>query len=299
MSGPGGAADRSCPAKVNLHLEVGPLRRDGFHEVHTLYQAIALEDGLTAEHDSSGPSLEVTGPRASEAPVGEENLVLRATRAFARARGAAALETRWRLDKSIPAGAGLGGGSSDAAAALLLLRRLHDPGCPDAPLMELAAELGSDVPFFLRGGTARGGGRGEELQALEALPPLGVLLAVPSVRLCTADVYRHLDCLRSSGKPLTPPGAMPTMVEIVESLQKTRRVRLRNDLEAAAIGLHPALEALRFDLERLDPLAVAMSGSGSAWFALFPDEAAATEAASNWRRDDAEALATCFRPEGV
>jgi len=286
----------TCPAKINLHLEVGERRPDGYHRLVSLYQGLDLADDLVVEAATSGPSLEVGGPRAGAAPPGASNLVLRAARALAVETGRDALPTRFHLTKRIPAGAGLGGGSSNAAAALTAMRSVHRLKLTDSQLARIAADLGSDISFFLLAGTAAGRGRGERIEPLADLPRLGVLLVCPREGLSTPRVYETLDRLRSHRKSLTPPEALPNIEEIIRQLSSGKRVVLRNDLFVAARELMPRLGDWCSRLEALDPIAVSMTGSGSALYALFPDLTRARSAGGRFQAAGTEVFATAFRP---
>lgn len=245
-------------AKVNLSLVVLGRRPDGYHELDTVFQAVGLTDRLTFE-EADVLSLEVDDPSV---PAGPENLVLRAARALAEAadvRPRAAIT----LEKRIPAGGGLGGGSSDAAAALLALSELWGLGLSAGPLAEVGAKVGSDVPYFLFGGTARGLGRGERIEPLEDFPPRGVVLVMPPFPAATPEVFRRLGAPPWNGLPAAAGSALPD----------------RNDLEPAAEALFPALRAVREALATAGALQARLSGSGSTVFGLFPDAGSAAEAA--------------------
>lgn len=168
-----------CPAKINLHLEIGARRADGFHELATLFQAVGFCDVLEAERDDA-VRLICEGATLS---CGEDNLVVRAARALQERFGAGGCGARLVLRKSIPVGGGLGG-SSNAAGALVLLSRLWELDPDPSDLAELAGGLGSDVAFFLRGGTAVGTGRGRRLPR----PPRW-----ESGRSCSGSPVSHLD----------------------------------------------------------------------------------------------------------
>ena len=251
-------------AKVNRSLVVLGKRPDGYHELDTLFQAVGLTDRLSFE-ESDGLTLEVDDPSI---PSGAENLVLRAARALAEAAGVrprAAIV----LEKRIPSGGGLGGGSSDAAVALLGLSALWQLDLPLESLLEVGACLGSDVPFFLHGGTARGLGRGERIEPLPDLPEEGVVLVMPPFSVATPDVFRRLGSPAWDGRPAEPPGAGAGPD--------------RNDLEPAAEALFPALRDVRESLAAAGATRARLSGSGSTVFGLFPDLAAASEAARRLR----------------
>ena len=175
----------SCPAKINLYLRILGKLPDGYHQLETLFQTIDLADSLHF-HPGSGPLLEVIG--ADVGPL-EQNLVVHAARAFAAAAGMD-IGGGFRLEKRIPAGGGLGGGSSDAAGALRLLNQHHGSPLSHQQLIQIAAGLGSDIPFFLEGGCRLGSGRGTQLQPAEpgTVHRRGFLLC-PPFGLATAAVY--------------------------------------------------------------------------------------------------------------
>lgn len=237
-------------AKINLALHVRGLEPDGYHRIETLFAFCEDGDSLQVA-PGSDLSLEIGGPFAAELSSGADNLVRRAAKALARRcerRAGASL----RLDKRLPVAAGLGGGSADAAAALRLLNRWWKVGLPDAGLVDIARGLGADVPACLASRTMRGEGRGDRL-APAPMPELAgspVLLANPGMALSTAAVFQGWDG-RDGGR-----------------LEDHRQGR--NDLEAAAIMLAPAigqvLEALRTSE---GATLTRMSGSGATCFALF------------------------------
>ena len=258
-----------APAKLNLGLAVTGKRPDGFHGIRTVFQAIDLEDRLhVRERAGSELRLRVTGP--DDVPADPSNLVLRAAEALRRER-APGKGAEFHLEKRIPAGAGLGGGSSDAAAALLALERLWGLDPDPEHLRGLAAGLGSDVPFFLLGGTCRGEGRGEQLTVLEGPPSWGVALFLPGFGVSTAAAYARWD-----DKGLTEPSNRFSLLELALSQGDLALVRthLRNDLEPGVLDLEPRLAALQGFLAPRVPGA-AMTGSGSTYFALTatPEEA--------------------------
>ena len=229
------------PAKINLHLGVGPLRPDGFHELNTVYHAISLFDELRA---SPGDTLTLTmeGEGAGELALDETNLVVRAARALA-AHARVPAYARLHLRKSIPLAGGLAGGSADAAAALLACDTLWGTGVPRDELAEIGATLGSDIPFLLHGGTALGTGRGEAVSPILARPTTWHwVVAIANAGLSTPAVYRELDRLRDSPWP-------PTALQNADGLMTALRQRrpevlgaaLGNDLQPAALSLRPEL----------------------------------------------------------
>ncbi len=247
-------------AKVNRSLVVLGKRPDGYHELDTVFQAVGLTDRLTFE-ESDLLTLEVDDPSV---PAGAENLVLRAARALAEAAGVRP-RVAIALEKRIPSGGGLGGGSSDAAVTLLGLSALWALDLPIEELSRVGGELGSDVPFFLHGGTARGLGRGEQIAPLADLLPEGVVLVMPPFPVSTPEVFRRLEAPAWDGRGGGDLGAGGAPD--------------RNDLEPAAEALFPALREVREALGKAGATRARLSGSGSTVFGLFPDLATAAEAA--------------------
>lgn len=265
----GAAVSILAPAKINLGLAVLGRRPDGFHELWTLFQAVSLCDRLRIRRARHGVAV-----HCAELPgLGEANLAHRAAALFLRETGTPG-GLRVDLEKRIPAGGGLGGGSSDAAAVLLGCCRLFgvDPG--RARLLAWAASLGSDVPFFLSGGTAVGRGRGELLSPAAPWPGgATVLIHVPPAGLSTADVYGGL-----RAAPLTAGAAEPTILTArwLEGDLRRFGAALFNDLEAPAFALAPGLAAVKAALLAAGAAGALLCGSGSSVFGLFagPHEAA-------------------------
>jgi 4-diphosphocytidyl-2-C-methyl-D-erythritol kinase len=254
-------------AKINLTLRVGPARADGFHDVRSVMQSIALSDTLTLS-TRKGPFVLAT--RAPGVPADRTNLVWRAAEVLWRAlrRPGDPSDTHVKLEKQIPSAAGLGGGSADAAAALAGLNRLWGGKLSQRDLIRLAAELGSDVPFFLLGGTALAAGRGEELYPLADVPRLGVVIIKPSFGVQTAEAYRWLDEDRAAETASSGPA--PAELEVGWP-QAT--VSLVNDLEPPVARRHPGIQEIVKACREAGALGAAMTGSGSAVFAIFPESA--------------------------
>ena len=272
-----------APAKTNLFLEVTRRRPDGFHELDTVFLELELADELTLQA-APGPTLrlEIEGdPGLSSGP---ENLVIRAGEALKRAAGRADLGASLTLRKRIPQGGGLGGGSSDAAAALRGLDRLWGLGLAPRRLAELAAELGSDVAFFLAGGLQRGRGRGEVLDPLPLPPPLWMVLVFPEFPCPTPAVYRALGPHLSS----TPRAPQRLLKALSSGSPQAVGAALFNRLEAPASELFPLLREVRRELEAApECCGAALSGSGSTFLALTASES------------QAEALATRLSSAGL
>jgi len=266
-----------APAKVNLYLHVGALRPDGFHPISSLMVFADVGDRLWAER-AGALSLKVTGPMAGHAPPGDDNLVLRAARALTLAWGVADPGLSLVLEKALPAAAGLGGGSSDAAATLRLVRETLALRCKDAALEDIAAGLGSDIPACVACRPVIAEGRGERLRAAPQICALPAVLVRPPADSATGPVYRAFDAdpAGASESPAELPARIATPEEAAAVF-----ARCRNDLEAPAMRLQPAigaaLEALRAQPETL---LGRMSGSGSACFALCADPASAERLAA-------------------
>ncbi len=252
-----------APAKINLYLEVGPRGPDGFHRVRTVMQAVEWFDLVELEVDPGGRGirLEVRG----EAPSGEDNLCHRAAGLFLRETGLSA-GVSIRLTKEIPAAAGLGGGSSDAAAVLRGLEYLTGTGLSAGELFRLASQLGSDVPFFLLGGTVLGEGRGEEVTPVAQAPPFPVVLVNPGKGLSTAEVYRRFDLLHP-GEP-SAGGPHPMLDALGAGDLEGVVAHLRNDLQEAACALLPELPVILDAARRAGARGVLVTGSGPTVFLL-------------------------------
>ncbi|MBC7228910.1 MAG: 4-(cytidine 5'-diphospho)-2-C-methyl-D-erythritol kinase [Actinobacteria bacterium] len=283
-----------APAKINLYLEVGARREDGYHGVRTVMQAVDLCDRVEVEvvGGRGTVALEVKG----EAPAGEDNLCHRAARAFLEAAGVR-WDVRMRLEKRIPLAAGLGGGSSDAAAVLRGLNFLAGEALAGEELLRLAASLGTDVPFFLVGGTALGEGRGERVTPLVQAPPLPLVLANPGVPLPTPEVYRRFDEV-GGGEP--PRGGVEAMGEALRG-GEVRRVAslLFNSLQPAACALMPQVGALLEHALWAGAEGALVSGSGPTVFALAGDEGRAAEMEAELRRHAPVVVRTRFRAAGI
>jgi 4-diphosphocytidyl-2-C-methyl-D-erythritol kinase len=261
------------PAKINLHLAVGPLRPDGYHELTTVYQAISLYDEVTARRGDQ-LTLTMEGEGTGELPLDESNLVLRAARELAAYTGVPA-EARLHLRKQIPIAGGLAGGSADAAAALVACDALWGTGLPRDELAVVAAQVGSDVPFLVLGGTALGTGRGETVSpVLARANSWHWAVAVADSGLSTPEVYRELDRLRAAGAagaPLDPPD------ELLAALRQrdagVLAAVLGNDMQVAALSLRPTLAATLAAGQKAGALAALVSGSGPTCVFLARDAA--------------------------
>jgi 4-diphosphocytidyl-2-C-methyl-D-erythritol kinase len=273
------AVTARAPAKVNVHLAVGPLRPDGFHELRTVYLAVSLFDTVTVR-PGNGLALTVTGEGAGAVrgadlvPTDRRNLVWRAAELLADHAGVAA-DATIDIAKSIPAAAGLAGGSADAAAALVALDALWGTRAGREDLLALAAQLGSDVPFSLVGGVALGAGRGELLTPVLARTRRHWVLGIAGEGLSTPAVYGELDRLRAAGR--VPDGeeltaAEPAIAALRSGPTALLASSLANDLQAPALALRPELaRALRAATEA-GAAGALVSGSGPTVAVLADDE---------------------------
>jgi 4-diphosphocytidyl-2-C-methyl-D-erythritol kinase len=263
---------RAC-AKINRSLSVLGLRTDGYHELQTVFQSLALHDTLHFEDALAGFSIAC---RARGVPLDQRNLAWKAARLVWQAAGRGGEPVgRLRITKRIPAQAGLGGGSADGAAALVGWNRIWGTGLPPARLHDLAAGLGADVPFFLLGGTALGLDRGDRLHPLADLPPRWVVLVFPPFGVSTPEAFRWWDedhAERPGAGDLRPATASPAPPE-AETRGPEAGSACFNDLEASVGRRHPELVEIRRQLEHAGAEHAAMTGSGSTVFGLFTREA--------------------------
>jgi 4-diphosphocytidyl-2-C-methyl-D-erythritol kinase len=259
-----------APAKVNLHLEVLRQRHDGYHEVETILQAVTLFDRvqvtLVEQYQGGDPDIELTlGDSAVGLPDDGENLCWQAAELFCR-RTKLRGRIEIHLDKDIPSAAGLGGGSSDAAAVLVACNHLFKAGLEPVELEKMAAEIGSDVPFFIRGGTALGRGTGTILDPLPAVPGGQFLIVKPDLDLMTPEVYRKLKMgLTVNSTKVNIRVIRPILVRFPQKSWPGF-----NRLEDAVLPSQPVIQRLVLDLKEKAPVAM-LTGSGSAVVAVFTD----------------------------
>jgi 4-diphosphocytidyl-2-C-methyl-D-erythritol kinase len=258
LDGPS-AIDRTlAPAKLNLYLDVLGRRPDGYHDLETLFLPVGWGDDLEVSvRDEPGVELDLEG----DAPAGDENLAVRAARAWLDAVAERERGARIRLVKRVPMGAGLGGGSSDAGAVLRLLCRQAGTLRDRHRLHEVARGLGADVPFFLLDGRpAVGRGRGDELEALPVAPPLQVVLILPPFGTSTAEVFAHS---ARRIRPAPPDG----LARAVEALRSGEPARVRdahyNALAGPAMTAYPDLRRYMVEVERRLGRPPMLTGSGS------------------------------------
>ncbi len=259
----------SVPAfgKINLWLEILGRRADGFHEIRTLFQSLDFHDLIDIEtHEGVGIALQVEG---REVPRGRENLVIRAAEIFSEGTGFKP-GLHILLHKRLPVGSGLGGGSSDAAATLAGLNRLSGDRFTRGELSEMGARIGSDVPFFLWGGTAFGSGRGE---LVRPLPDAGleeaILVVWPGFPVSAARAYEALEApLWQADDELTSRDPDTTIREFFSVRDSGRWGALRNDLESPVTRLYPELNRLKQFLLEGGCREALLAGSGSSVFGM-------------------------------
>lgn len=249
-----------APSKVNLHLGVGDLRPDGYHDLTTVFQALSLSDDVEIAPASS-LAVRVSGEGAADVPTDRTNLVWKAAVRLAHQAGRAPL-VEFAIAKGIPVAGGMAGGSADGAAALVGLNELWDLGLTRDELAAVGAELGSDVPFALHGGTALGTGRGERLLPVLSRNSFHWVLALAKGGLSTPAVFAELDRLRANGTPPRLGEPQQLMQALAFGDPKQLAPLLGNDLQAAALSLKPELRRTLRAGVNAGALAGLVSGSG-------------------------------------
>ncbi|MFJ8862162.1 4-(cytidine 5'-diphospho)-2-C-methyl-D-erythritol kinase [Streptomyces sp. NPDC102451] len=265
------------PAKVNVQLAVGAARPDGFHDLANVFLAVGLYDEVTV---TPAEALRITcsGPDADQVPLDATNLAARAAIALA-ARHGIAPDVHLHIAKDIPVAGGMAGGSADGAAALLACDALWGTGATQEELLEICAELGSDVPFSLVGGAALGIGRGEQLTPVEVGGTFHWVFAVADGGLSTPAVYGEFDRL-TAGTDVPEPAASPALLTALRKGDATILAdALSNDLQAAALSLRPALADTLEAGTAAGALAALVSGSGPTTAFLTADEESARKVA--------------------
>ncbi|MGB8540831.1 MAG: 4-(cytidine 5'-diphospho)-2-C-methyl-D-erythritol kinase [Candidatus Acidiferrales bacterium] len=278
-------------AKINLCLHVMGKRPDGYHELRTIFQAISLHDTLELSITSStSAKFELTSNDAT-LPLGPENLVSRAFDAIAREIGFRGSVSA-HLDKKIPVARGLGGGSSDAAATLIGMMRLTKSQIPLPRLMEIAAGLGADVPFFLFGGRALAVNRGDEIYPLPNAPKQTILVISPrDIAVSTKDAYQWISAeLTKTAKP-------PKIWGFCALCWSRQGAGLSNDFEGPVFGHHPRLGEIRDALLKRGAADAALAGSGSAVFGVFRNPAQARRTARAFPEDSVFVVETLSRED--
>ncbi|HEX6124492.1 MAG TPA: 4-(cytidine 5'-diphospho)-2-C-methyl-D-erythritol kinase [Pyrinomonadaceae bacterium] len=279
-------------AKINLHLQVIGRRPDGFHDLCTVFQTISLQDDLTI---ALGEDVRMTCGDDG-IPVGEQNLVVRAANEL-RSEFGIKCGARIHLEKRIPAPGGLGGGSSNAAVVLLGLRKLWRVDAGVEALHPLAERLGSDVPFFLYGGTALGTGRGESVEPISDFTEEFMLVVTPDVAVATRDAFKRLNA-----DPLTKQESKRRLRLCRFDLESAdfKHTAFKNDFETTVFAAYPEVERAKVTLLDLGARQAMLSGSGGSVFAVFDKDETrqaalkALDKEVNWRKF---AVATVSRDE--
>lgn len=253
-------------AKINFGLRVLSKRADGYHELETVFQTVSLHD--TLKFSPARDSQIIFSCDDRTLPTDGQNLVMRAAQALQQ-RFAPDKGVQMRLEKRIPARAGLGGGSSDAAVALMGLAQLWELNPAPAEFQQIAASLGADVPFFFYGGTVRGTGIGDRLEPLPDVPVTFLLIIKPNAHISTADAYQRLDerALTSQNSKTILSRSDTQKVFDVSSFAS-----LQNDFEPVAFELETEIERAKAALLKAGARGALLAGSGSAVFAVFDSE---------------------------
>ncbi len=307
-------------AKINIGLEIGPRRADGFHALRTVYQTLALHDRLRVEV-ARGTGIEIRS-KDKRVPCDESNtcwrMAERAMKAL-KARGRVVIE----VEKALPVQGGLGGASSNAVATLLALERALGKQLPPDERLRLAAEVGSDLPLFLIGGTVLGGGRGEEVYPLEDLPALDCVIVTPAIGVSTPQAFANWDARKQEAGGRRQEAAKLTGTGGSDKLDRSSRAvsawlsgsstgvpakssgdraeallldlvhaGIENDFESVVFPQHPELCAVKRALERAGAAYASLSGSGSTVYGLFKSREMARKAASRLSAAGMPAVAT-------
>ncbi len=269
-------------AKINWHLRIVGKREDGFHELWTIFQTVSLCDELIFE-EAEELILTCDNPLI---PVGETNLIVRAARSL-QAEFGTNFRAKIHLQKRIPAPGGLGGGSSNAAVALLGLRKLWNLEISLAELSVIGARLGSDVPFFLVGGTADGSGRGTEIEPIADIEEKLMLVVTPEINVSTAEAFAGINAPR-----LTKFDSKSILEICFEQAGKLnlKQDKLKNDFEPSVFEIEPEIGEIKRFLSNNGASIALLSGSGASVFAVFDKQETrqatmkAIESAGNWRQ---------------
>jgi 4-diphosphocytidyl-2-C-methyl-D-erythritol kinase len=268
------------PAKVNLQLSVGPREADGFHSLVTVFQAISIFDEvtITLAQPNSGVSISISGDHTHGVPADSKNLAVKAAELIAQEYDLD-IDVHIDIKKSIPVAGGMAGGSADAAATIVAIDYLFSLGMNREEMSEIAAQLGSDVPFMLSGGTAIGTGHGEQLTPALSRGTYHWVLALSSVGLTTPAVYAECDRLRAELDIAEPQTHEVLMQALLAADPKTVGASLTNDLQAAACSLRPALRLVLDVGQEYGALGALVSGSGPTVAFLVADEEAGLDLA--------------------
>jgi len=267
-----------APAKLNLFLEVLGRRDDGYHDIESVFQTVSLFDEITLEPADAEIRFSTD---SDDVPCDGTNLVVQ-TAELLRKHAGRQLGAVIELTKNIPVGAGMGGGSSDAAAALVALNQLWKLDLPREELHKIAEQIGSDVPFFLYGGTAVCRGRGERVEPIANVRALNTLVVYPGIEVSTRRVYENL--------PVTLTRDVCDIRLFLTKLIKQQGCQdppqFFNRLEAVTVGLYESLNLLRRKMKESGLRNVIMTGSGSAFFGIIPDEKEVRRIAEELTQED-------------
>ncbi len=268
------------PAKVNLQLSVGPREADGFHNLVTVFQAISIFDDVTVTFGppKSGLSISITGDQRHGVPADDSNLAIKAIALIAKEYDLE-IDAHVEIKKLIPVAGGMAGGSADAAAAIVAIDYLYSLGMSREEMAEIAAQLGSDVPFMLSGGTAIGTGHGDQLTAALSRGTYHWVLALSSIGLSTPAIYNECDRLRLESEIAEPQTNELLMQALLAADPKSVGAHLVNDLQAAACSLRPALRLVLDVGQEYGALGALVSGSGPTVAFLVSDEEAGLDLA--------------------
>jgi 4-diphosphocytidyl-2-C-methyl-D-erythritol kinase len=261
------------PAKVNLQLSVGPRESDGYHQLVTVFQAISIFDEVTVKigEQGTGINLSVSGDQIHGVPTDSTNLVVKAIELIAD-KFELDIDVSVDIKKSIPVAGGMAGGSADAAAAIVAIDELYSLEMTREEMHSIAAQLGSDVPFLLSGGTAIGQGRGDQLTAALSRGTYHWVLALSSVGLSTPAVYSECDRLRQ-GLDISDPQISDALMQALLTADPANVGKLLvNDLQPAACSLRPALRLILDVGQEYGALGAIVSGSGPTVAFLVSDE---------------------------
>ena len=277
-------------AKINSCLHIIAKRPDGYHELRTIFQTISLRDTLHLSHSSGSDGFALFFDSDDPTmPLGIDNLVVRAVKAFEREFGLRGNLTI-HLEKKIPVARGLGGGSSDAAATLIGLIRLHAAALPLPKMLKLAGSLGADVPFFLLGGRALAVNRGDEIYPLPDRPKRSVVVVSPKgIGVSTKDAYEW------ASAELTKDQEPHKLLGFCALCWSRQESRLSNDFEGPVFRRHPRLEEIRAGLLKRGAADAALAGSGSAVFGIFRNPAQARRSAREFPEDSVFVVETISR----
>jgi 4-diphosphocytidyl-2-C-methyl-D-erythritol kinase len=302
-------------AKINLGLCIGALRPDGFHDLRTVYQTIAMHDIIRVQVGrGTGIEIRCEDPRVPKDASNTCYRIVERAMVALRARGRVTIS----IEKRLPVQGGLGAGSGNAVATLIALERAINKTLPGAEKLRIAAEVGSDLPLFLVGGTALGVGRGEEAYPLPDLPSTVCVVATPEIGVSTPKAFADWDGMTAEASKLTPQPPSDRMIEFGRmvsawlsgqplsgvparsrgrgraetSLLDLVRTGIENDFEQVVFPKYPELRKVKSVLEGAGAFYASLSGSGSALYGLFRSRAAAEKAAARLKRGGIPALVT-------